>query len=75
MVLFIVQFLLAMNYDTFARPQLLLFRFSSAIVPFVKPCLSGGPLANAKSVLTSAFCSYTDSITQSANKFGAKIKV
>ena len=76
MLLFIVQFLLAMNYDKFARPQLLLFfRFLSTIVLFVKPDQSGGPLANAKPVVMSAFYTYTDAITQSAKNFGAKLKV
>ena len=32
-----------------------IFRFSSAIVHFVKPNLSGGPLASAKPVVMSAF--------------------
>ena len=51
------------------------FRFLSAIVHFVEPNLSGGPPANAKSVLVSAFYSYTDSVTRSASNFGAKLKV
>ena len=62
-MLVIVQFLLAMNYDTFARPQLLLSFFAfqvRAIVHFVKPNLSGGPLASAKPVVMSAF--YADAI-------------
>ena len=51
------------------------FRFSSAIVHFVNPNLSGGPPANAKSVLMNAFYTYTDAVTQSASKFGAELKV
>ena len=42
---------------------------------FVEPNLSGGPPANAKPVLMTAFYSYTDSVTQSASNFGAKLKV
>ena len=41
------------------------FRFSSAIVHFVKPNLSGGRPSNAKFVVKSAFYSYTDAVTQS----------
>ena len=48
-----------------------MFRFSSAIGHFVKPNLSGGPLANAKPVVMSAF--YTDAVKQSARNFGAKL--
>ena len=51
------------------------FRFSSAIVHFVKPNLSGGRPSNAKSVVESVFYSYTDAVTQSASNFGAKLKV
>ena len=51
------------------------FRFLSAIVHFVEPNLSGGPPANAKSVLMSAFHIYTDAVIQSASIFGAKLKV
>ena len=51
------------------------FRFLSAIVHFVEPTLSGGPPANTKPVLMSAFHSYTDSVTQSASDFGAKLIV
>ena len=51
------------------------FRFLSAIVHFVKPNLSGGLPANAKSVLMSAFYTYTDAVAQSASNFGAKLKV
>ena len=45
------------------------------MVQFVNPNLSGGPPANAKSVLMSAFYTYTDAVTQSASNFGAKLKV
>ena len=81
-MLFIVQFLLAMNYDTFARPQLLLlfflfllfiFTFSSAIVHFVQPSLSGGSQVDANPVVMCAF--YTDAVTQSARNFGAQLNV
>ena len=51
------------------------FRFSRAIVHFLKPNLSGGCPSNAKSVVMSAFYSYTDAVTQSASNFGAKLKV
>ena len=47
------------------------FRLLSAIVHFVEPNLSGGPPANAKFVLMSAFYSYTDSVTQIASNFDA----
>ena len=42
---------------------------------FVKPHLSGGPPANGKPVMMSAFYTYTDVVTQSASNFGAKLKV
>ena len=75
-MLFIAQFLLAMNYNTFARPQLLpFFRFSSAIVHFVKPNLSGAPPANAKPVVMSAFYICSDSVTRTASNYGAILKV
>ena len=77
MVLFIGHFLLAMNHDPFARPQLLLLflAFQVLLCFFVEPNLSGGPPVNAKSVVMSLFYSYTDSVTQSASNFGAKLKV
>ena len=67
-MLFIVQFLLA-TAVTFV------VRFLSAVVPLVEPNLSGGPPANAQSVLMSAFYIYTDAVAQSASNFGAKLKV
>ena len=76
LVLVTVQFLLAMN---FARPQLLLFRSysfrsSSAILHFVEPNLSGGPLVSARPVVMSAF--YADAIKcQEFWNFGAKLNV
>ena len=47
--------------------------FSSAIVHFVKPNLSGGAQTNAKPVVICDFC--TDAVKKSARNFGAKLKI
>ena len=49
------------------------FRFSSAIVHFVKPNLSSGPQTSAKPVVMSAFD--TDAVQLNARNFGANLKV
>ena len=49
------------------------FGFSSAIVQFVKPNLSGGPQTSAKVVVMSAF--FTNAVKWSARNFAAKLKV
>ena len=41
-----------------------IFRFSSPIVHFIKPNISGGPPATAKLVVMSAVYTYTDAVTK-----------
>ena len=50
----------------------LIFRFSSAIVHFVQPNLSGGTDVDANLVVMCAF--YTDALKLSARNFGCEIK-
>ena len=52
-----------------------IFRLSSAIVHLLEPNLSGGSPAKAKPVVMSTFYICTDSLTQSASNFSAKVKV